>query len=367
MTDLADKIDPKSFLAARAEGFEGWGLQRSDIEDGVREIERFAGGGPGSWETFWRSRADAARSSQPFRACLCLGASKYPLLGSPELERLLAEQLAILTPLAAAGAFERKIANLSVGGRSITVPYHLYGQRWRQHGRLVCLCGGLDTYKAELHRMAKLLASWTECCVLVVDMPGTAETATQADIDGENFFDQLFAAAMPDRRQTCFIGISFAGYWALRLAFARKVDAAVDVGGPVSISQRSRDVVAELPFDMVYILLSALRLSDLNEASALLERLSAQFKTLLSNSPVPVLAINGDRDPYVPTEDVTFLRAYPEASVVIVEGSGHCAARKLWRVFPKIVHWIRLRMDSPSSWTVAARVLDALIAPTTRS
>ncbi|MDX2388104.1 alpha/beta fold hydrolase [Sinorhizobium medicae] len=357
------RIDAQEFLQARAAGLRAWGIPESELSEGRRGIVHFWGDGPDSWLGFWRSRAKIAAAHEEWvKACLCLGAAKYPVLGTDDLRGHLADQSILLSHANEGGTFERRTTIIASGSQPIDVPYHLYGHHGPERA-FICLCGGLDTYKCELHLIANLLAKWVSCPVVVLDMPGTGETNTQISLNGEAFFESFFANVLPSSRRVCFIGISFGGYWALRLAFAKAVSAAVDIGGPVGIARSADASILNLPSEMRFMINAVLGKNDEAVAISNLRSLSSAIESKLDGHPAPILAINGRDDPYVPRQDLQFLRRYPTAEIIEVQNAGHCAAEKIHRLLPAVVHWIAPNLGINSIRTTIAGVLDKAIRP----
>lgn len=60
--------------------------------------------------------------------------------------------------------------------------------------------------------------------------------------------------------------------------------------------------------------------------------------------PVPLLAVNGAADPYVPAADTMDFSADPQATTWLLPGVGHCAGEDLPGVLPAMFAWIRARL-----------------------
>jgi esterase FrsA len=157
--------------------------------------------------------------------------------------------------------FERVMLEVPVEDGTTPVAVHVFRRRRRPGRSLLVLCGGVDTWKVELHQMAVRIARATGLPVVAVDMPGTGESrlalTPTADRVLGGVVDQLADRYAADR--TSFFGISFGGHWAAKLALTQRVSAAIDLGGPVGAGERRIDVAA-LPYAMPGILAHALRL-----------------------------------------------------------------------------------------------------------
>jgi esterase FrsA len=149
--------------------------------------------------------------------------------------------------------------------------------------------------------------------------------------------------------RTSFFGISFGGHWAAKLALTGDVDAAIDLGGPVGAGDNTLNV-ANLPNGMTGIVAHALDLDRLptpEETEDLVDRFSLRRQGLLDGSGSEyLLAINGDRDLYVPLADTTVFSSHERATVWVVKGASHCAAERVRRVIPAAVAWLMARLHS---------------------
>lgn len=229
------------------------------------------------------------------------------------------------------------------------VAVHAFRRRRAASRSLLVVSGGVDTWKVELHRLLVALARLSGLTVAAIDMPGTGESELPLAPDS----DRIVAAAIDQLAErwrapaTGFFGISFGGHWAAKLALTDRVDAAIDLGGPVGGGERAIDVSA-LPNGMTGIVANALGLEALPgpaAAEGLLDGFSLQRQGLLGRRHrAALLAINGDRDPYVPLIDTTVFEDDPNATVWVVGGAWHCAAERLPRVVAAAIGWLVARL-----------------------
>ncbi|WP_165977434.1 alpha/beta fold hydrolase [Nonomuraea diastatica] len=234
---------------------------------------------------------------------------------------------------------------------------------------LLVVCGGVDTWKVELHRTAA--AAGSGVTVAVLDMPGTGESRVPLAADA----DTILAAAVQriaehtGARRTAFLGISFGGHWAAKLALTGRVDAAAGIGGPVGAADHAPDLTT-LPGAMPGIVAHALGLPALpgpEDAARFAAAFSLRRQGLLDAAlHVPLLAANGTSDPYVPVEDTAVFGCDPNATVWLVRDAAHCASEHLATLMPAVLAWLRHRLggdeESAGRLERARRSLTPLLA-----
>ena len=334
----------------------GWGIPSHTIRKVRDRVREMWSDTAGSWAWEWTREAESAkRAGDPLLAARLYGAARFPCAVS-ELQRAAARHQ-LESYLAAAPSFpcrfERRVLELSYRGRSTRVPTHLFAVRGdSRHKPLLCLSGGVDTLKMELHRLALTLVRLGGFRVAAIDMPGTGESelalAPDADTIYEGVLDELAGEA-----QRGVLGISFGGHWAAKLGLRRCADAAVDLGGPIGAGSMNSEKLARLPNGMTGILGNALRLTALpgeNEAGSLLRAFSLREQGLLQGArATALLAVNGAHDQYVPREDTTVFRSIPGAEVWLVEGATHCAAERFPAVVLSVIAWLRVKLLGASA------------------
>jgi esterase FrsA len=168
------------------------------------------------------------------------------------------------------------------------------------------------------------------------------------------------------------LGLSFGGTWAAKLALRGQVDAAVNFGGPIGAGQRDPRQVMNLPHGMTGTFAHALSLQELpsrEHTQRLLDAFSLRTQGLLrpQQLAVPLLAVNGDQDAYVPLEDTLVFRDFPRAECLVVRGADHCASDRFLRVAPYVVAWLRMQLLQTRGSKLACRAARCLLPPTERT
>src|SRR5262249_12244297 len=142
---------------------------------------------------------------------------------------------------------------------------------------VIVLSGGVDTFKVELHRLAVVLCRLVGARVAAIDMPGTGETEGPLHPSSNRVYEQVLdAVAAGENVKRGVFGISFGGHWAATLALTGRVDAAIDLGGPVGSVPLDGEYVQRLPNGMTGIVANAMGLDALPSREDT-ERLIADF------------------------------------------------------------------------------------------
>ena len=351
----------------------GWGISAATIAAVRQTVTDCWHDGPGGWTHEWTAHARLAEQAGKYlEAATLYGAAKFPVLATSARQRALQNQ--VRTYLAAAPSFpcrfERLLVPVAYRNVSVDVPVHVFQRRGALRPRpLVCLSGGVDTLKMELHRVALMLALLGGFRVAVLDMPGTGESPIALARDGDAIYRGVIGHLNHDGGRTAIMGISFGGHWAARLAFDGQVDAAVNIGGPVGFGPADASLVMALPNGMTGIIANALGLKNMPgqaDAAALLSAFSIDRRRL-DQLHCPLLVINGDQDPYIARQDTLGFEGVAGAHVWLVKGASHCAAEHFARVLIAAVGWLRVQLHGANAANRATAALSKALLPTLAS
>ena len=286
------------------------------------------------------------------------GAAKFPCVSTVLQRRAYEKQLDCYLRAAPDFPcdFRRTEVEVSYREGKTVVPVHLFAPR-RGDPRLplVCLSGGVDTLKMELHRLALAIALLGRFRVSVVDMPGTG-VPLAGDV---HVIYQGVLSKLRDGAKAGLWGVSFGGHWAAKLACLSSADAAVDMGGPVGTSLFAG---SRLPNGMTGIVANALDLESFPTSNCIPPEMAAQFSLeeqglLTARASSPLLVFNGAHDPYIPTKDTTCFIGWQNTRVWLFADGDHCAANRIKRVVPSAVAWLRSKMYGETvvqRWVIAA-------------
>ncbi len=267
---------------------------------------------------------------------------------------------------AAEAAYAKSIAATEAGGRLLDPPLKIVripyeGQAIVAHLRVpagvdappvVILSGGVDTWKGELGDPVNALLA-EGLATVVVDMPGTGENRWMPAAPGA---ERLFVAVITtlqartdlDGRHIGFYGLSFGGYWAVRLALAEPaITAAVSVGGPISTSFEPAWSAGIQ--DGTRLAIAAAMTRDpgavtRDEFNARLAALSLERQGLLANPAgnVALLYINGALDTLVNPADAAVVPAAGLAQdTLIFADDRHTASANTTLYLPFAARWLR--------------------------
>jgi fermentation-respiration switch protein FrsA (DUF1100 family) len=243
-------------------------------------------------------------------------------------------------------------------GKEITA--YLQLPRGARPAAVVMSVGGLDSYKeyvVEQYGPDYLAAGLG---YLAIDMPGTGEAPIKIDVGAERMFSRLIDALAArkdvDARRIGFMGVSWGGHWAGRVAYAEKdrLRAVVDWAGPTDIYfsrewQTKALGTREYLFDLFAARAGVYGVSTLEEFYAYGPRMSLKNGDGLSKPSAPMLLVNGEKDSQVPIEDLYLLlrNGTPKEAWVNPQG-GHIGRGPGWpdtRIFKEVVvPWLAARL-----------------------
>ncbi|RKP46940.1 alpha/beta fold hydrolase [Trinickia fusca] len=365
-------LNPRELFDERRIQFLRWGIPRSVIERVERRVTDNWREGPAGWTYEWSQEATAAAADKRWLlASMLYAAARFPVVCTPLRHEALRKQVDCFMRASTSFPvrFERIAVRAAANGTA-RFPVHVYRPKREGHYPLVCLTGGVDTGKMELHRLALALALYGRFTVVAMDMPGTGETDLPLQSDCDAVYHTVLSQLGGTARKA-IVGVSFGGHWAAKLALRGDVDAAINWGGPIGAARMDASHASRLPNGMTGIIANATRLPgmpDIAGTERLLQMFSLKNQGLLDRTDcAPLLAVNGDCDPYIPSGDVQVFSRYPSAQVWLLRGLGHCAAEASIRVVPGMLAWLRLAMhgDSVSS-RFASKLAQCILPPRVR-
>ncbi len=367
-------LDVADLLHERGRQMVAWGIARQTIDRVAPRISHMWADGPGGWAFEWSHAAQTMETKGSLlQAALLYGAAKFPCIVTPAQRHAYAQQLECFLRASKSFSvpFRRDVLVVDCAGIQTSVAVHRYGMRPHQPAQpLLCLTGGVDTLKVELHRLACLIARVTGSEVVAFDMPGTGESRLQLTKESDWVYQAVIAACGGAHRRKGIFGISFGGHWAAKLALQGVVDFAVDLGGPIAATSTDAALLANLPNGMTGIVANAMRLPSLPTAetvASILEEFSLSAQGLLTPQALatmpPLLAVNGNDDPYIPPADTLAFQQGPRNTVWLVPSAGHCAEKRLKLLMPAILLWLRAQSRGSMTDRLASRAASWLIRP----
>jgi len=164
--------------------------------------------------------------------------------------------------------------------------------------------------------------------VFVMEMPGTYAYRQPMSEASEGAYhaviDQLSRHPCIDAQRIGFVGISFGGHWAARMAArSQRLRCAVACGAPTHHSFKVKGTIG-IPDVIIRALLNLTGARTLPGLGMQLQALSLQG--LYRQIRIPLLVINGERDTLLSTQDSIDLAAgAPHATLKLYPDDDHCA------------------------------------------
>lgn len=344
-------IDPKAMFEDRFEQFVTLGVPRNEVAQMQAAIADMWADAPGGWPFEWsrlaKRYADAGKS---YMASLVYGCAKFPCLADARRRKALADQLEYYLK-AAAGfpvKFERRMIAVPFRGTSVTIPVHLYSTTQAYDGVPVLLfCGGVDTWKMDMHPLCVAFAQRHDLTVIAFDQPGTGENPAPLIVEADEAVLGLVKEARKiGNGSIAHIGISFGGNYSAMTGLLGEVDASIVLGGPVDKSFE-REVLDKLPYGMPGIIGNDIGFAhEPSAAEFATETAKLSRRKLLDRSDnAPMLVINGADDYFIPQADTLVFRGRPKTEVHLLAGTGHCAFSKLPEVMSLVMSWLPNQID----------------------
>ncbi len=344
--------DPHYLITERTPQWVAQGVPLTVIEQMDARVDDLWRDGPGGWPFEWSAAASEAEARGNFlEASLIYNAAKFPSLGNAAHRQAQDRQLATYLKASAQfpQRFERRLESIPYRGATTVVPVHCLSEPSLTADAPVMLyMGGADSWKMDVHYTAVVFSRAVGAHLVLVDMPGTGESQVPLAPDADTILLEVIERVRGrGNGQVAFVGFSFGGLWAAKLALTGSVDAAIAMGAPVDASFVPHSD-AWFPHGMNGIIANDLSLDVLPDRptlAALLKPFSLREQGLTDwqqkGSETPLLVANGDQDPYIPMEDVTLFANRPNTVTRIVPGTGHCAAEKIGELIPWMIGWLK--------------------------
>ena len=220
----------------------------------------------------------------------------------------------------------------------------------------IIVSGGLDGYKEELALLLQgsLAGSGVSngVVLVLVDMPGTGQNPRPLSAKGNEEYsaiiDRLASEPDIDSARIGFMGLSFGGYWAVRLPQVEpRIKAAVNFGGPMTKAFTLSNF-GRLPDAFVQAALQVMGVKDVFGLSGVSDSLAKAVGDGLASNTKPLLTINGTDDSVIPMEDTLFpYSAGAPRTFFLVPGDDHCAMGNLELVIGVAKSWLDKELAAP--------------------
>jgi acetyl esterase/lipase len=215
---------------------------------------------------------------------------------------------------------------------------------------VVLIWAGIDTWKEETYGYGQALRE-RGFATVHLDMPGTGESPVLAGPDAERQWDPVLdwlEASDLDASRVAVVGMSFGGYWAMKLAHTRRdrLAAAVNWGGGVHITfqpqwqEKSRNAASYL-MDLMAARARIFGGSTFEDYVACCPGLSLLDQGVLDLPSAPLLLVNGTDDLQNSSDDTYLSLRYGDPKTVRMFPGGHMGTGP---VMPAIVTWLAARL-----------------------
>jgi len=283
----------------------------------------------------WERRAEQAEAQAQTelakdgyeKASLYYGIAKFPVINHPAKQA--AYRKCIENYLKAARYFDPPLERVSIPFAGREIIGYLRLPKGISRPPVVIATGGIDVYKEERSTSDLLGAG---LAAFSTDMPGNGECPLWYTPDAHRFYsaiiDYLLTRKDVDGTRMGILGRSYGGYWGAKMAYveSKRLRAAVDWGGPTHYTFQ-QDWLEHLQQDRLYLwslldsMIYAHHVRDLEELRRQAPTVSLQAQGWLQKPCVPLLLVNGEKDPWISIRDLYLLlengepkcaRTYPE-------------------------------------------------------
>jgi esterase FrsA len=264
------------------------------------------------------------------KASMYYGIAKFPVINHPAKQA--AYRKCIETYLKAARYFDPPLERVAIPFEHGQIIGYLRKPSGVATPPVVIATGGIDVYKEE-RDTSDLLDS--HLAAFSTDMPGNGECPLWYAPDAHRYYsaviDYLQTRSDLDSSRIGILGRSYGGYWAAKMAFVenKRIKAAVQWGGPIhyTFQQPWLQHLREEKLYLWSLLDSMIYAHHVHDSAELLEQapaLSLKEQGWLEKPAAPMLAINGEKDPWISIQDIYLLleTGEPKAARIYPEG-GH--------------------------------------------
>ena len=306
-----------------------------------------------SGDDFARQGEDKDAAEAYSKAVAYFGIAKFPVINHP------AKQAAYRRCIA---AFQKAIRYWDPPAERIEIPFEgsrMVGYLRKPKGvtrpAVVIATGGVDVYKEERDNSDLINVGMA---AFGIDMPGNGECPVWYTPDAERWYkaaiDYLQTRSDLDGERIGFIGRSYGGYWGAKMAYVepKRLKACVQWGGPIHYTfqeswlrylQTEKLYLWSLLDSMIY----ANHVRDYDELVRTAPALSLQQQGWLEKASAPMLAVNGDKDPWISIDDVYLLLKTGEPKSARVFAN----AAHMGRGFPGgggnlVMGWLKKQLNS---------------------
>ncbi|NUW33043.1 alpha/beta hydrolase [Nonomuraea sp. SMC257] len=221
---------------------------------------------------------------------------------------------------------------------------------------VVLMWGGIDVWKEESYARGRLLREHGFATVHI-DKPGVGQSPVLAGPDAERQWDPVFDWLRSrndlDADRVAALGLSFGGYWAMKLAHTHRehLTAAVNWGGGVHLTfqpewqEKSRNAASYL-MDLMPARARIFGGTTFADYVARCPELSLLDQGILDLRSCPLLLVNGKDDQQNASADIHLALEHGDPKTARLFPGGHMGSGP---VLPTIVDWLTDRLGRPAT------------------
>jgi esterase FrsA len=280
--------------------------------------------------------------------------ARFPVINSPAKKE--AYRKCIVNFRKAIRSWDPPLEIVEIPFEGKTIVGHLRKPKDVTRPPVVIRTGGVDGYKEgrNLAESLKIGAAGFE-----VDMPGAGECPIFNKPDSEKLYiaviDYLQTRQDLDGKRIGFVGGSYGGYWGGKMAYVepKRLKACVEFGGPIHYTWQKDWLSYLLTDEKEYFwnitdsMIYANGLKDYDELVRTAPAMSLMEEGWLGKPNAPMLAVNGDKDPWISPQEIPLLLStgYPK-SARIMAGGKHMgrASSERGAVGEMVNQWIKEKL-----------------------
>lgn len=234
-------------------------------------------------------------------------------------------------------------------GEGTEIPFYVARATGHQTAAVV-IWGGVDAWKEESYIRGRFLRK-AGISTIHLDMPGTGEAPVLAGPDAERMWDPIFDwidASDFDSTRIGVLGLSYGGYWAMKLAHTHRdrIRAAVNWGGGIHLTfqkswqERSRGASSYL-MDLMAARAKLFGGSTFDDYVARCPELSLLDQGILDQPCCPLLLVNGKDDLQNAAADIHLALEYGDPKTARLFPGGHMGDGA---VLPTVSSWLEQQL-----------------------
>ena len=288
-------------------------------------------------------------------AAMYYGIAKFPVINHPAKQA--AYRKAVENYLKAARSQDPPMERVTIPFEGKQIIGYLRKPKGVDRPPIVIATGGVDVYKEERSTNDLLEAG---LAAFSMDMPGAGECPVWNTPDAERLYiatiDYLLTRRDLDGQRMGFVGRSYAGYWGGKMAYVerKRLRASVQWGGPIHYTfqepwlrglQSEKEYFWPLLDSMIY----SNHVRDYEELVKTAPAMSLEAQGWLDKPCAPMLAVNGEKDPWISPQEIPLLleTGEPKTARLMADGA-HMGrgSRDNARTGKMVMEWLRARLTA---------------------